>query len=62
MKNMTLSSLFCLFAFLTAAFPLICALQQYKVLGGYLAPLWDFGVQIWPNLHILGDFMQISHV
>jgi hypothetical protein len=44
---------FVCFAFLTAAFALICDLQQYKVLGGYLAG------QIWPNLHILGDFMQI---
>jgi hypothetical protein len=38
---------------------LICNLQQHNVARGYLAPLSGFVVQIWPNLHILGDFMQI---
>jgi hypothetical protein len=31
------------FAFLTAAFALICDSQQDKVLGGYLSPLLKFG-------------------
>jgi hypothetical protein len=48
---------FVCFAFLTAAFVLMCNSQQHKMLGGYLT--FEILVQTWPNLHILGDFMHI---
>jgi hypothetical protein len=44
------------FSFLTTVFALICNSQKCKVLGVISCHFYDFLVQTWPNLHILGGF------